>query len=262
MKTLIFFLFVFSLYSCSPTEPAQEEEPIIDNNSFDTKAFYYPTEDLAAGKVYEYVMVHEEEAFLSHYWHLQSEKDEKGNVFLIWKRYDAQLQQDQYIKEWVVDGGVITQEYKFLVLDSATQEIKEYPNHVSQNVVFPFEASLDSVMAYRFVCEMKLPPDFLTAKLVRDRKFAKTLSYSYKGDSLEAVAFACTDLYDIENKEEGGFWQMKKAVIEVYAKGIGLVYQEEKTAGQEGSEVTRLNKIYSVEEFEKRRGMVLLEKNK
>ena len=128
--------------------------------------------------------------------------------------------------------------------------------------MFPFEASLDSVMAYRFVCEMKLPPDFLTAKLVRDRKFAKTLSYSYKGDSLEAVAFACTDLYDIENKEEGGFWQMKKAVIEVYAKGIGLVYQEEKTAGQEGSEVTRLNEIYSVEEFEKRRGMVLLEKNK
>jgi hypothetical protein len=245
-QSLISLMLLFLLCSCTPVPEPEKAE----TNSFYSKAYYYPAEELSAGKVYEYVIVHEGEEYLSHFWHLQSEKDTEGNLFLIWNRYNAQLQNDQYIKEWIIEDGVITKEYNFFVLDSATNSIKEYPNDVSQNVVFPFNASTDSAMAYRFVCEMKLPPDFLTAKLIRDRKFAKSTKFNYNGKEVDAVAFTCTDLYDIENVEEGGFWNIKKAVVEIYAKGTGLVYQEEKTAGQEGSEVTKLRAIYSFEEFE------------
>ena len=58
-------------------------------------------------------------------------------------------------------------------------------------------------------------------------------------------------MYDIQNVEEGGYWTVKKGLIEIYAKGIGLVYQEERTAGQEGVEITKLTAIYTEKEFEK-----------
>lgn len=220
------------------------------DNSFYTKDFYFPLEELKEGKVYEYVVVHNNETYLSHYWFLQSETAADGNNYLVWKRYNPKLEQDQFIREWVIKDGVITKEYKFYVEDSLSQTRKEYPNKVSQNVVFPFYASLDSVMAYRFVCEMRLPPDFLTVKLIRDRKFSESTRYSYEGKELDAIVFTSMDLYDIENKAEGGFWEQKRAVAEIYAKGIGLVYSEEKIAGEEQTEVTRLSKIYSIEAFE------------
>lgn len=253
MRYLISCFLLIFISSCQPQENTPTtEEPVqeVNDNTFYTKAYYYPIESLSEEKIYEYVIENKGETYLSHYLSLKKETGEDGNVYLISKYYAPDFQQNQEIKEWIIKDGVITQGYTFLVMDSISQSFKEYPNEVSQNVVFPFYASLDSVMAYRFVCEMKLPPDFLTVKLVRDRKFNKKLSYTYKEEELEAIAFTATDLYDIENVEGGGFWEQKKATIEVYAKGIGLVYKETKTAGGEGTEVERLSTIYSVEEFE------------
>lgn len=246
------FLLIF-LSSCQPQDNTPRTEDRlreVDKNTFYTKAYYYPIESLSEEKIYEYVVENEGETYLSHYLSLKKELGEDGSVYLRSKYYAPNFQQNQEIKEWIIKDGVITQGYTFLVMDSVSQSLKKYPNEVSQNVVFPFNASLDSVMAYRFVCEMQLPPDFLTVKLVRDRKFNKKLSYTYQEKELEAIAFTATDLYDIENVEGGGFWEQKKASIEVYAKGIGLVYKETKTAGTETTEIERLSNIYSVEEFE------------
>ncbi|MCH2021589.1 MAG: hypothetical protein MK207_03825 [Saprospiraceae bacterium] len=251
MKIIIFSIMILCIYSCR--EIIENEEKKLDiPSTFYTKDYYYPIGELESGKVYEYVVVHEGDEYLSHYWHLQSSKDTSGNLFLNWERYNGMLQKDQYIKEWIINDGVIVEEYKFFVQDSATQEMKEYQNIVSQNVVFPFNASLDSVMAYRFICEMKLPPDFLTSKLIRDRKFAENSSFNYNDKEVDVIVFRNSDLYDIENKEEGGFWNVKKSVVEIYAKGIGLIYQEEKTDGIESSIVTQLKKVYSKDEFDKK----------
>jgi len=253
MPYIISCFLLLLIASCQPkeskettTEPVQE----VDNNTFYTKDYYYPVASLSEEKIYEYVVENEGETYLSHYLSLKKELGADGAIYLRSKYYGPNFKQNQEIKEWVIKDGVITQEYTFLVLDSVDQTLKKYPNEVSQNVVFPFYASLDSMMAYRFVCEMKLPPDFLTVKLIRDRKFNKKLSYIYKEEELEAIAFIATDLYDIENTEGGGFWKQKKGTIEVYAKGIGLVYKETKTAGAATTEVERLSTIYSVEEFE------------
>ena len=246
------FLLIF-LSSCQPKESTEKtKEPVqeVEKNTFYTKDYYYPIESLSEEKIYEYVIENEGQSYLSHYLSLKKELGADGAVYLRSKYYGPNFKQNQEIKEWIIKDGVITQEYTFLVLDSVTQALKEYPNEVSQNVVFPFYASLDSMMAYRFVCEMKLPPDFLTVKLIRDRKFNKKLSYTYKEEALEAIAFVATDLYDIENTVGGGFWNQKKGTIEVYAKGIGLVYKETKTAGVETTEIERLSTIYSVEEFD------------
>lgn len=228
------------------------EEPIqeMDSSTFYTKDYYYPVESLLEEKIYEYVLENEGQTYLSHYLALKTEKTAEGKVYLISKYYGPDFKVNQYIKEWIIEDGVITQAYQFHIFDSLSQSMQEFPNNVSQNVVFPFKASLDSTMAYRFVCEMKLPPDFLTVKLIRDRKFSKKVNYQYQEKQLEAIAFTATDLYDIENTEGGGFWKQKKASVEVYVKGIGLAYKETKTAGTEETEVVRLSTVYSVEEFE------------
>jgi hypothetical protein len=253
MQYLISCLLLIFILGCQPKESSKNTDKVlqeVDSSTFYTKDYYYPVESLSEEKIYEYVLENEGQTYLSHYLSLKTELAEDGSVYLISKYYAPDFQQNQQIKEWMIKDGVITKEYTFLVLDSLSQRLKEYPNNVSQNVVFPFYASLDSSMAYRFVCEMKLPPDFLTVKLIRDRKFNQTLSYTYNKEVLEAISFTATDLYDIENTEGGGFWNQKKASIEVYAKGIGLVYKETKTAGGTGTEVERLSTIYSVEEFE------------
>lgn len=253
MRYIISCLLLILLTGCTPNKTSQKTKDvteIMDSSTFYTKDYYYPTESLLEEKIYEYVLENEGQTYLSHYLGLKTEKTADGEVYLVSKYYAPDFQINQYIKEWIIEDGVITQAYQFHVFDSLSQNIKEYPNNVSQNVVFPFKASLDSAMAYRFVCEMKLPPDFLTVKLIRDRKFNKKVNYTYQEKELEAIAFTATDLYDIENTEGGGFWKQKKASIEVYAKGIGLVYKETKTAGTEETEVVRLATIYSVEEFE------------
>lgn len=236
------FLFVSGLLFSCTTE--------IEQDYFDTTSYYYPYHKLGSPKVYEYQIEHNGAQFVSHYWEFQT-IEEAGNVYLLCKRYNPQFEIDQSVKELILEEGVVTTAYDFHVKDTNTQELVIYPNRVSQNIVFPFKASLDTIMAYRFVCEMKLPPDFLNAKLVRDRKFGQPLKYQLFGDTIEAVSFINTDLYDIQNVEEGGYWTVKKGLIEIYAKGIGLVYQEERTAGQEGVEITKLTAIYTEKEFEK-----------
>jgi hypothetical protein len=250
---LITSLFVLLFFvACQPQ--TSEPDPVVDTppdtaNSFFTKPYYFPVDDLQEGNVYEYSILQDSNTFLAYYWFLQSQKGEQGEDFLIWKRYNPLFEQDQYIKEWLVKDGVVTTEYELFARDSS-QSLQRYINEVEQNIVYPFEAALDSNLAYRFACTMTLPPDFVTVRLVRDRRFLQAMEYVYKGRELPAIAFSCTDLYDLEDKAEGGFWEQKEMSIEIYAEGIGLVYTESKTEGEQASELTVLTNIYTVQEFE------------
>lgn len=247
MKYLFLVFVLVCFYACTPN--SQNTSP--DWGGAGLGEFYYPLDSLREGKVYEYVVVFDGKEYLLNYWHIKSEKDEKGNDYLIWERYSPKKVKDQYIKEWVVKEGVITKEYAFYVMDSITNTLKEFPNNVSQNVVFPFFPSTDSAMAYRFACDMKLPPEFINVKLIRDRKFKEKISFKHRGIEKEAISFTSSDLYEIQDNTEGGYWKQKKNVLEIYAKGIGLVHREETTDGVADTEVTKLRNVFSFEEFEK-----------
>lgn len=253
MKFALIFWVCLCLMACEPPTPPTitvgSEEPTPTAQTFNTLPYYFPVEALKQGKVYEYSLMQDSAAFVTHYWLLQTEEDAKGQTFLIWKRYNPFFEQDQYIKEWIVKDGVVTVAYEMFIKDTATQISTRYVNKVEENIVFPFEASLDTNMAYRFSCALTLPPDFVTVRLIRDRQFSQPLVYPYQGKKVPAVAFACTDLYDLEDKEEGGYWEQKTASVEIYAEGIGLVYTEEKKEGK-SSTINQLTHIYTLEEFE------------
>lgn len=240
-------ILVLMLLSCQDPQSTttEAENPNI-------KSFYYPIDELEETQVYEYVVVHEGKEYLSHYWSLKKEQDEtSGNIYLISEGYDQNFEKNQYTKELIVHDGVLAKEYNLYQFDSASQTHKTYPNKLIQNIVYPFFPSLDSVMAYRYECEMQLPPDFLTVKLLRDRKFTGFEDYVFNDKKLEAATFSANELYDIENKEEGGFWKQEKVTKEIYAKGVGLVQKESQTQGDPIKEITRLSNIYTWSEFEK-----------
>jgi len=232
------------------TQLSCQQPPQTPTTTPDISAFYYPIEELEEERVYEYVVVHEGKEYLSHYWSLKKEEEATGKQYLISKGYNQEFEKDQYTKELILNDGVLAQEYELYQFDSVSQSIKTYPNKLLQNIVYPFYPSQDSVMAYRYACEMRLPPDFLTVKLIRDRKFNGFTTYTYEGKELEAVVFVSEELYDIENKEEGGFWKQEKLTKEIYAKGIGLVQKEAQTKGEKKVEITRLRKIYTKDEFQ------------
>lgn len=248
-------LFFVACESPKLSNPDASEETNEATNTFYTKPYYYPVEDLKSGKVYEYSLMKDSAAYVDHYWHFQTIVDSNGQTFLIGKRYNPFFEQDQYTREWIVEDGVVTTSYEMLIKDTTQQTTTRYINEVDQNIVFPFEASLDSNMAYRFTCKLTLPPDFLTVRLVRDRQFSQPLVYPYEGRKIPAVAFSCTDFYDLEDKEKGGYWEHKTASVEIYAQDIGLVYTEEKKEG-ESSEITRLTHIYTLQEFETLQGQL------
>ena len=173
-----------------------------------------------------------------------------GDTFLIWKRYNPLFEQDQYIREWIVRDGVITKDYYFYIYDSTSQQRKTYPNQVEQNVVFPFDAALDSNLIYRFSTTMTLPPDFVRVKLVRDRRFGEAFDQIYEGDTLPAIAFYSKDFYDLEDTLQGGFWNEQRAVVEVYAQGVGLLQEQVWMPGVEQPEVTQLAGRYTWAAFD------------
>lgn len=247
--TLLFSYGILLLVGCQSPEVPQD---VSSDNLVDTKSYYYPVDELTTPKIYEYsTIVSEDEAYISHYWKIQKKVDEQGKTYLVWERFNPLFQKDMETTEWIVADGVVSQSYDFYTFDSTNQTFTRHPNKIKQSIVYPFKASTDSVLAYRYESEMKLPPDFITVNLIRDRKFKEFVPVNYHGEQLQAAVFTSTDLYDIENTEEGGFWKQEKEKTEVYAQGIGLIYEDEQVKGEQGIAVTQLTNIYTVEEFEK-----------
>lgn len=233
-------LMLLVLYSCTPTDAPPQ---IVA-----TRAHYFPIENLFDGVVYEYSIAEQDQSYRSHYWHLQS-TIENGDTFLIWKRYNPLFENDQYIKEWIIRDGVITQEYYFYAYDSTEQAFRPYVNEVEQNVVFPFHAVTDSNSVYRFTSTVTLPPSFVKVKLIRDRRFAGQQDVNYQGQSYSTIVFESEDYYDLDGQEEGGFWEQRQQLKEIYAEGIGLI-EEERTGPDGQPRKTYLSNRYTSAEFE------------
>lgn len=262
MKKL-FYLFALSLFwfSCEPTSSKIEDSTVNEEATPETinlKPYYYPLDSLKDGWVYEYA--NKESMTVVYYWSFKVVKDEAGDRYLIGVRYNPFFEQDQFSREWIVANGTISKDYKMFLKDSISGKAQTYTAKISENVVFPFEAVQDSVMAYRFECALRLPPDTnVVTKLTRDRKFKEFSTYDLHGEKVDVAVFSNKDYYDIEDTKNGGFWNVEKEVTEIYAKDIGLVYQAEKTVDNTNPippNETFLSNIYTMEEFMKLQGML------
>ncbi|MCH2046747.1 MAG: hypothetical protein MK212_21715 [Saprospiraceae bacterium] len=249
MKTLVYLSMIGILALACENDPSNNHTPELE--TVNLKPYYYPLDSLQDGWVYEYA--DQASKIVTHYWFFKVVKDEAGDRYLVAVRYNGFFEQDQISREWIVANGTISKDYKILVRDSLTGIAEAYTADISENVVFPFEAVKDTNLAYRFECSFSLPPDTnIINKLTRDRKFREFSTYNLHGDEVDVAVFQNKDFYDIEDVANGGFWTVEKEVTEIYAKGIGLVYQAEKTIDKTNPIPPReifLSNIYTMEEF-------------
>lgn len=243
-------LLLLLLGSCDPSASSSNEI------TFNTRPYYFPIDDLKAGWVYEYHTIQNGNGYLSHFWHLTSVID-ANDTFLIWKRYNPLFEQDQYIKEQIFATGAMVKEYYLYAYDSSRQQRQAYA--VQQSAIFPFQAATDSNMVYRYSASMTLPPDFVTVRLNRDRRFEGVAPkpYSFEDQSLPAIVFQSKDVYDLEDTTEGGFWSDERRVYEYYAQGLGLVETQEWSAGSPTPSIIRLVKRHRVPVFDRLRQAAL-----
>ncbi len=215
---------LFLLSACTSTNVEKEEEQNKDESYQMLKDYYYPVDDLAEGMVY----IYENKKMNNQpdYWLYKTVYDEAGNQFLVATQYNLFFDQRQMLREWVVADGTILKDYRFFQKDTASGKVLGSQATIQENVIFPFKAVDDQDLAYRFQLKFSILPDTAVEyKITRDRKFDKYLKYEYNGEELDAVQFKSIEYTSVENDVEGGSWDMQANLVEIYAKGLGLVYK-------------------------------------
>jgi hypothetical protein len=221
MYLRILFLLIIPVSFFLSCQPNQSENPKLDG----LKAYYYPVNELEDGLVYVY-----ENTTLNNqpeYWLHKTVYDEAGNQFLVSSKYNLLFNQTYMIREWIVADGSLIKDYRIFQQDSATDKSIISTATINQNVRYPFKAVKADSLAYRFNLDFKILPDTSTEyKITIDRRFDKGLKYFWEGDSLDAVQFSCTEYRSMQNNTAGGAWDETSKSVEIYVKGIGLVYKD------------------------------------
>jgi len=243
MRTL--FILFFSVMVLSACNNENKNEKQVEYQSL--KKFYYPLEELK-GDGLVYVYYNDSLGLVTDYWLYKTVKDDAGDLFLIAAGYNAIFEQQYFSRQWIVADGTILKDYQFMTTDSASGKSIITPAKIEDNVYFPYNPTQDSSKAYRFRMKFALPPDTaLQYDLVRDRKFDKFLEYEYEGKKLPAAQFSSKEYINASDRINGGNFDIKSEIKEIYALGIGLVYIEKSGNGVNFKQ--RLKRRISPDEF-------------
>ncbi len=228
-----YLLFAFLFISC-------QEDSRVKNIS----DFYFPTQDLEEGMVYEYKKLGGDTLF--EYWFYQTIKNDSTTYFL-GQYYDNYFNIRQFIREEIISDGVILSEM-FLYLPDSTDKLTKIPVNILSPTVFPFQVR-DSlgVFLYKIKWKDDYPAD-RTTTLIKNRRYIGKDKYPYKKDFVDCVVF---DVKELVETEEVGFQEIQYSGKEWYAQNIGLIYYE-KQITDSFSIKYQLNDIYSAEVFEKK----------
>ena len=208
--------------------------------------YYYPLDELKEGLVYEYHPVNTDSLPID-YWYFRVHTVD-GEEFLTGNNYNADFEVQQFVREKVEWEGVKLVDF-ILYRQNETGKQDQIAVEIQKNEVFP-SYMLDSTKNYTMKLKWDLPAEegtFMT--LEREKKYYAKSEYPYDGKNHECIVFSLKE--HIEHFiEDDGYLEPEYPGIEIYAKGIGLVYYK-KILG-EGVELEyKLKRKYSMKEFEK-----------
>ncbi len=207
LKILLPYLSVLLLYSC-------QSQPTKQN----IRDYYYPVADFMDGKVYEYQAVND--SLAPFYWYFRTTIS-RGDTILTSEYFDHDFVIQQLTNEAFVKNGVILNDFYLYETDSITGKQLQNPVRVEVDNVYPFEVT-DSTGLFLYKVFWK---DFnhpnQKYRLIKNRHFMGSATYTYKGKSVDCVRFFNKELLEIE---EVGFQELNYNSVELYAKNIGLVY--------------------------------------
>jgi hypothetical protein len=214
----------------------------------DIRGYYFPLEKLEAGSVYEYASegnVGTEVAYWYYRSFLKGDKKIFSSTF-----YENDVAPRQHIQEEVVRNGLLLKSLFIYDLPDEKRGYKQERTDV--NIVagntFPFEVRDSFGIFLYFIKWQSREKDAPEYRLIKNRRFMGDTIFTWKNQRIPAIYFKVREKIEVE--EEGVTGQLLEG-IEIYAKGIGLVYYEKELS----ADVTlayRLVKQMSMEDLEKK----------
>ncbi|MFN8302392.1 MAG: hypothetical protein U0U46_07865 [Saprospiraceae bacterium] len=214
----------------------------------DIRAYYYPAENLAGGKVYEYASL-ESDSIPPDYWYFRSVRADSG-LFLVGTYYDASFQVGQMVREKIDRSGSQVRDYFLYFPDSSGQRNLRVAARLESPDVFPFSVK-DSSGVFLFSLQIGQPGDAGLIYLIRNRRYlGDAPDFEFKGKKYPCIRFG---LREAIGKSAEGDAETESRGEEWYAEGLGLVYYR-KEAGNKGliRQEYRLRDIITMDELEQR----------
>lgn len=184
----------------------------------DIRDYYFPMRELKHGLVYEYRSVNND-SLTPYYWYYRSMQTEAG-VFLTGMYYEYDFIPRQFVtEEWVSNGMLLDTLFLYYTDTLGKQQALEV--EVESGNLFSFKAGPDSgVLLYRVKWEDPYKPGVWTT-VIKNRQYVRDTTWLWEGKEVDAVVFQLKELFAID--DDGTFEQQYDG-MEVYAKGIGLIY--------------------------------------
>jgi hypothetical protein len=231
MKTIImkhlFYLFCCSLalQACHSPQPELIE-------------YYYPLDSLM-GKTAFYTYSTNDFSYPLERWSFTVKEQDNGKLYLEKQSWADSSHIDQTYKIELTQQGAIIREQIIIAKDSLGQWHKQELK-ISNNVDFPFAKWNEKESIWRFKASYIDPLDStMQCTYTRDRQPLKQEEFAFNGKTYKAIRFSITEFNEL-NGTNGGHWEITHTGEELYAQGLGLVYQKKGPKGQTPRELKLL----------------------
>ncbi|MDP4998646.1 MAG: hypothetical protein NWQ41_06775 [Saprospiraceae bacterium] len=189
-----------------------------DRGYRDIRDFYFPMRELKEGLVYEYRSVNND-SLAPYYWFYRSMQTDSG-MYLTGMNYGHDFIPTQFVQEaWVSNGMLLDTLFLYFTDTSGRQQPLEV--EIEAGNLFSFSAGPESgVLLYRVKWQDPYQPGVWTT-VIKNRQFVRDTTWIWEGKPIDAVVFHLKELFSIE--EDGALEQTYDG-MEIYARGLGLVY--------------------------------------
>ncbi len=217
-----------------------------ENKSKDIRNYYFPLKALKDGLVYEYSPQGNTPSGPA-YWYYRSIIQD-GNVNLTGTYYENDLIPQQLSNESMTNAGMVLDDLFLYETDTATDTQIQIPVNVIHDDVFPFQVRENGGI-FLYHVDWTSPLDSgAVLSVIKNRRYLRDTSFQLAGENYDALLFELKELvaYDKE-----GVLEQEYAGIEIYAKGLGLVYYSKKVTEALHLQY-RLKSRYPMEQLEEK----------
>lgn len=245
MIRFLIFSFFLCILSCN------NDKTTSTSTIFSIKDYYFPVENLIDGLVYEYRALNND-SIGAYYWLYRTVKQD-GETYLVGQNYDQNFNIQQMMTEDIGPDGSILKNFFYYSEPNEAGIQNQIPIKIESPNVYPFNVVKDgNAVLYQVKYTEPENPE-ATTTLIRKRRYLGKKDFNYKGKNLDCVQF---ELKEIVDNEEIGHLEFEFEGIELYAKGIGLVYYKKNVSEDHVLEYALTN-TFSVKELENKYGATL-----
>lgn len=210
-------------------------------------AYYYPVYELQEGKIYEYRPVNNDTLPVD-YWYYSSHKVD-DELHFTGNYYNDRFEVRQFFREIEKESTMQLEDFILYETDEAGKQAQIAVEILDKNT-FPIPFA-DSTRTSKMGVKWDIPGEEGTSiALKRERNFIAMGEYTFGEERLDAAIFKT-----LENIEhfvvDDGYLEPSFPGVEIYAKGIGLVYYKKQLSKEVNIEY-ELHARYTMEEFEKK----------